>query len=292
MNRAEFAKADQAFDQCLSVAAHLPPATWIRTHGETPSIIAEHYKGFICAVRGRLDEALRLTRSAVARAETLGHPLTQAFARAIHAHVLMMRRDYTECIEMSEETSKLCAAHGFVFWSAHSEILEGVAVTNLERSELGLEQAEIGLKNWIANGAQLHIPSWSALIAEAALFLGRHERAGELLTNAVRASDRNGDHFARAELERLHGGLLLVTGNASDCQSTLERALALSRRQGAGLFELRTAMDLAEFLMDRRDSKRAHAILAPAVESFCEHREGRDYQRALGLLHKLKTGDR
>ena len=50
MNRGEFAKADDAFDKCLSVAAHLPPATWIKVHGEVPPIVAQQYKGFICAV--------------------------------------------------------------------------------------------------------------------------------------------------------------------------------------------------------------------------------------------------
>ena len=57
MNRGEFEKADDVFDTCLSVAAHLPPATWIKVHGEVPPIVAQQYKGFICAVRGRLDEA-------------------------------------------------------------------------------------------------------------------------------------------------------------------------------------------------------------------------------------------
>jgi tetratricopeptide (TPR) repeat protein len=289
MNRAEFAKAEDAFDKCLSVASHLPPSTWIRGHGETPSIVAEQYKGFICVVRGRLDEAIRLTGSAVASAERLGHPITQAFARAIHAHVLIMRRDYADCLEMSEDTSKLCVAHGFVFWSAHSAILEGVAMAHLRPSERGLERAEDGLKDWIANGAQLHIPTWSALIAEAALSLGQHERASELLTTALRVSDHNGDFFARAELERLHGRLLLVTGKARDCQSTLEQALALSRRQGAGLFELRTATDLAELFLGEGDLEHARAILAPVVESFHEHREGRDYRRALGLLDQAKA---
>jgi predicted ATPase len=202
---------------------------------------------------------------------------------------LIMRRDYTDCLEMSEETSKLCATHGFVFWSAHSAILEGVALAHLQPSARGFERAEEGLKDWIANGAQLHIPTWSALIAEAALSLGQHERAGELLANALRISDQNGDFFARAELERLHGRLLLVTGNARDCQSILERALALSRRQGASLFELRTAMDLAELFVGERDLERARATLAPVVESLHEHREGRDCRRALRLLDQAKA---
>ena len=32
-------------------------------------------------------------------------------------------------------------------------------MANLQASERGLELAERGLKNWIANGAQLHIPT-------------------------------------------------------------------------------------------------------------------------------------
>ena len=289
MSRAEFAGAEEAFDNCLSSGTRLPPITWIKTHGEAPPLVAQQYKGFICAIRGLLDEALRHTQSAVESAEKLGHPITRAFARAIHAHVLLMRRDYAGCILMAKEIAQLSAAHGFVFWFAHTEIHEGVAIANSQRSEKGLALAERGLKNWIANGAQLHVPTWSASIAEGALSLGRHERAGELLRHALRVSDRTGDFFARAELERLYGRLLLVTGNRSDGQSSLERALALARRQGATLFELRAAIDLAELFVSNGDSKRARDILAPVVENYREHREGADYRLALATLNTIET---
>jgi hypothetical protein len=78
-------------------------------------------------------------------------------------------------------------------------------------------------------------------------------------------SDRTGDFFARAELERLHGRLLLVTGNRSDGQSSLERALNLAQRQGTVLFALRAALDLAELFIGDYDSNRAHDILAPVL---------------------------
>jgi class 3 adenylate cyclase/tetratricopeptide (TPR) repeat protein len=289
MSRAEFARAEEAFDNCLSSAARLPPATWINTHGESPPIVAQQYKGFICVVRGRVDEALRHTQSAVENADILGHPITQAFARAIHAHVLLMRRDYAACIGMAKGTGQLSTAHGFVFWSAHTEIHEGVAIANLERSESGLALAERGLKNWTDNGAQLHVPTWSASIAEAALFLGRAERAGELLAYAQRVSDRTGDLFARAEVERLYGRLLLLAGKQSEGRSALERALALARCQGAGLFELRAAIDLAELFVANCDNNRARAILVPVVDTYHEHREGADCRFALALLNKIAT---
>ena len=291
MSRAEFARAEEAFDNCLSSGAMLPPATWLRTHGEAPPFIAQQYKGFICAVRGRLDEAMRHTQAAVESTDKLGHPITQAFARAIHAHVLLTRRDYAACIEMAKGSAQLSAVHGFVFWSAHAEIHEGVAIANLQRSEQGLALAERGLRNWTGHGAQLHVPTWSASIAEAALFLGQHERARELLIHALHVSDRTGDFFARAEIERLHGRLLLVTGQPSDGQSSLERALALACHQGAGLFELRAAIDLAELFVANGDSKRAGDILAPVVETYLEHREGADYRSALALLNKIRTSD-
>ena len=131
-------------------------------------------------------------------------------------------------------------------------------------------------------------PLGQRLLPKAALSLGRHERAGELLRHALRVSDRTGDFFARAELERLYGRLLLVTGNRSDGQSSLERALALARRQGATLFELRAAIDLAELFVSNGDSKRARDILAPVVESYREHREGADYRLALATLNKIR----
>ena len=289
MSRAEFARAEEAFDNCLASAAKLPPDTWIKEHGEAPPFVAQQYKGFICAVRGRVDEALRHTRSAIESADKIGHPISQAFARAIHAHVLLMRRDYAECIDMAKGTGQLSAAHGFVFWSAHTEIHQGVAIANLEGSESGLALAERGLKNWTDNGAELHVPTWSASIAEAALSLGRHERACELITHARRISDRTGDYFARAELERLHGRLLLINGNRSDGQSSLERALALAQNQGAALYALRAALDLAELFTGDSDSDRVRSILEPILETYREHCDGADCRAARALLAKAST---
>jgi tetratricopeptide (TPR) repeat protein len=284
MSRAEFARAEEAFDNCLASAAKLPADTWIKQHGEAPPLVARQYKGFICAVRGRLDEALQHTRSAVESADKVGHPISQAFARAIHAHVLLMRRDYAACIDMAKGTGQLSAAHGFVFWSAHTEIHQGVAIANLEGRESGLSLAERGLKNWTDNGAELHVPTWSASIAEAALSLGRLERADELIAHARRVSDRTGDYFARAELERLHGRLQLIAGNRNDGQSSLERALALAQSQGAGLFALRAALDLAKLFSEDNDRDRVCYILAPVLETYREHRDGADCRAAQALL--------
>ncbi|HEY7244884.1 MAG TPA: AAA family ATPase [Xanthobacteraceae bacterium] len=290
MSRGEFAAADSAFDNCLVAGADVPPKAWLKSHGEAPLVVARQYKGFVASVRGRLDEALQHVLTAVKWADKLGHPITSAFARAIHAHVLLMRRDYAECLAVAHDTNEFSTAHGFVFWSAHTEILEGVATANLVRGEGGLKLAERGLKNWVANGAQLHVPTWSAVIAEVAILLGWYERASELLTHALRVSDRTGDMFARAELYRLHGRLLLLIGNTNEGQAALERAITLARSQGAVLFELRAASDLVELLIDKPEGEVRRRILSSLVKDYRGHRAGFDYQVALNLLNSAHEG--
>ena len=105
-------------------------------------------------------------------AATLDHPISLAFARSMMNTVQLLRRDYADCIEAAHETYDMSTKQGFVFWSAANQIHEGCAITHLHGRGEGLDLAERGLENWIATGAQLHVPTWSAFIADAALHLG------------------------------------------------------------------------------------------------------------------------
>jgi predicted ATPase len=173
---------------------------------------------------------------------------------------------------------------GFVFWAAQSEVLQGIAIANFESPEDGLDLAERGLENWIATGAQLHVPTWSAYIADAALLLDLPSRAEELVSEALQLSQTRGESFALAELERLTGELLLRNGNQDAGRQMIERSRTTARTQGTALFELRATKQLAQSLLTNSESSQARAILQPIMDTHPQHRAGSDYQDASALL--------
>jgi predicted negative regulator of RcsB-dependent stress response len=52
---------------------------------------------------------------------------------------------------------------------------------------------------------------------------------------------KNGELWAAPELHRIHGDLLLLSGDASQSQTSYRRAIESAQQTGARLFELRAA---------------------------------------------------
>jgi hypothetical protein len=92
-----------------------------------------------------------------------------------------------------------------------------------------------------------------------------------------------------ADLRRLQGRVLLAQDRREEARCAFLEAIETAGRQGAGLYHLRCARDLARILSDD-DRRQAIDVLAPAVEGVTEHREGLDYREAVELLRELRGG--
>jgi predicted ATPase len=125
-------------------------------------------------------------------------------------------------------------------------------------------------------------------LAEAALVVGDSEMAEKALSNGIEISSKNGDVFALAELYRLNGCLLSRQNRRSDARQAFAEAVTTARRQGARLYLLRAARDLARLLAEEGERSRARELLQPIVDDFPEHRSGRDLQEATELLSGLR----
>ena len=146
----------------------------------------------------------------------------------------------------------------------------------------------MGVVNWVNTGANIHVPTWSSFLAEAALVSGNLPLAEKALTSGAEMARRNGEVFALAELQRLTGRLLLMQDRRRDAHGALAEAVATARRQGALLYLLRAARDLARLLAEDADPHGARELLQPIVDDFPEHRNGPDFMEAAELLAGLQ----
>jgi hypothetical protein len=116
----------------------------------------------------------------------INFPLSVAFASDILGLVLALRREYRACVALAKEQKDYCSEHGFVFWAAAYLILHGVARANVDGGGDSVTEAQTGILNWMKTGAGLHIPTWSSLLAEAALVVGDSEMAEKALSTESR----------------------------------------------------------------------------------------------------------
>jgi class 3 adenylate cyclase/tetratricopeptide (TPR) repeat protein len=289
MSRADLVAAEHAFDTCITLSDDLSPEACIERYGEAPQVVAYLYKGMVQCVRGVSDQALQNGRHALRLAKRIKHPLSEAFTSCVLALIYLLRRDYQACEELSKRQGDLSTEHGFVFWYAAHQVTRGASAANLFRRGSDAAEAKCGIENWRKTDALLHIPTWSSLVADAALACGDTELAEEALASGLSIARQNNDLLVLADLQRLKGRLLLKGGGREEAKCAFREAVETARRQGAGLYHLRAARDLAR-LLAADDPRQAIELLAPAVEGFTEHRDGADYHESVELLNVLQHG--
>jgi predicted ATPase len=98
-----------------------------------------------------------------------------------------------------------------------------------------------------------------------------------------------GENYLAAEIDRLEG-LLLQYEQASPeiVEDYLARSLNTARRQGARLFELRTATVFARLLAEKNERRKAVDLLAPVSDWFTEGFDSTDLRQARELLDQLR----
>jgi predicted ATPase len=112
------------------------------------------------------------------------------------------------------------------------------------------EQGVARLRHWLetfkASRAEIRLPFYHGLLAEAC---GRAGQMGEALANISNGfafQSKNGEVWSAADLHRIHGDLLLCEGNYIQARASYQRSLDTARAAGARMYELRAVARLRE----------------------------------------------
>ena len=142
-----------------------------------------------------------------------------------------------------------------------------------------------GIEGWRATGAELSVPYWSTLLAEAYGQAGQAEAGLRVLAEALTAVYKTGDRHHEAELYRLKGELLLQqdVSDKQEAESYLRQAVDVARQQQAKSLELRAAMSLSRLWQRQGKVTDARALLAPTYGWFIKGFDIADLQEAQAL---------
>jgi predicted ATPase len=113
-------------------------------------------------------------------------------------------------------------------------------------AESGVARLRGGLETFRASGAELRLPFYHGLLAEACARAGRLGEALANISNGFAFQGKNGEVWAAADLHRIHGDLLLLNENPLQAQISYQRSLDTARLAGARMYELRAAACLHE----------------------------------------------
>jgi predicted ATPase len=164
--------------------------------------------------------------------------------------------------------------------------MQGWCLSTEGKTAEGIPLILQGLAIYRATGAKL-VSAILLMIAEAYV-IARNPREGlDQLAEAAALIETTHERWAKAEMHRLRGMLLLSMHEHAAAEDSYRQALAVARRQSAKLWELRAATSLARLWRDQGQHTEARDLLAPVYGWFTEGFDTPILQEAKTLLEKL-----
>jgi predicted ATPase len=236
---------------------------------------------------GYPDQALAMSRRALALAEELSHPFTLVCVSYFAALLHRLRREVQETQGLVERVRQIAAERGFALFLAWGSVLLGWALFEQGQESRGLACLRRGTAAQQAIDVTVTRPSSLASLAQACGRVGETEEALCLLDEAIGLTDKNEERCWEAELHRLKGKLLLVQGDEAEAESCFERAIAVARRQEAKSWELRAATSLGRLWQAKGRRQEAREMLGACYGWFSEGFDTADLREARALIDAL-----
>jgi hypothetical protein len=280
-------EADALFADCGSLADSIPDARF-SAYGEHPAMISRLYGGHTRCLIGFTEQGTLLSDAGLAHARTRSNPQNLAWALVTAGIARNLLRDTVEVERMSREAIEVAREHGLPQWHTYGRANLGIALCSNGDPELGIRLQEDAMRSLQAAGSIAAVARYLYYLAESFIGLGQLEKARAQLAAGRAHCETYGEVAYAAELDRAEAQLQRAEGApAQVIELHLNKAIGTARSQGARLFELRSATDLARLWRDEGRHAEAHALLAPIYGWFTEGFSMPDLREAKALLDEL-----
>jgi len=237
--------------------------------------------------QGYPDQGLERGREALARAEELAYPLTQAAAFGYLGLCYVHRRDPQMAWEMGETCLRLSSEQGFAYWAILGRYDCGWALVEQGRAEEGAALIQQVIADAQATGCEEARTMRLAGLAGAYGKMGQVEDGLVLLDEALGFALSRDEHFYESEVYRVKGELLLLQGEEAEAEACFQRAAEMAGRLGLRLSELRATVNLCRLWQEQGQQQKAKERLAQIYGWFSEGFDLVDLQEAKALLEEL-----
>ena len=268
--------------------------------GQSPRVVAECVCARALWALGFPDAARRRVEGAVSLAEEFSRAESLVIASHFAAHLYQLRDEPAAAQERAETVIGIAEEYGLPLWHAFGRTNRGWARMAQGEIEEGIDELRRGLAMSEATGATLWRPYYLGLLAQGLARLERVDAAVSEITNALALIETTGEYWCAAELNRIHGELVIqqAAGNADQsaaaprlpsatfthAEDCFRRSMAIARKQKARSWLLRAGTSLGRLYA--RQDKRAEGrrIVQEALSSFTEGHDTVDQIAAQAFL--------
>jgi predicted ATPase len=242
-------------------------------------------------VLGYPDQALKRSQEVLALALEWDHPFTLAEALCFACCYLnAMRRDAAALKEGAEALIRL-ADEQVPGWMGNGECLLGEALVILGKVEEGMARILEGLEKMASIELRLYSTGRRSALALGQAKAGRPEEGLATLEQTLAQVEETGERYWEAEIHRLRAEFLLLLGDETEAETSLEKAIAIARRQSGKSLELRATIDLARLWAKQGRTEEAWQDLEQITSWFTEGFDTPDLQKAKTLLSEISPAE-
>jgi predicted ATPase len=250
-------------------------------------VTCESFVALTLLLLGQPGQALAQSRSALAWARELSQPYTLAYALHVSCIFHQLRGEEAILQERADELVAIATEHGFPHFVGTGACFGAWVMLEMGGSiEETISRMRWGLATKRATGAEIKVPYYFGLLAEAHRRANRIVDGLSLLNEALELVERTDERWYEAELYRLMGETL-IGSDRSDAERWLCRALETAHTQGAKHWELRAATSMARLRRDQGRGTDGRDLLAPIYGWFTEGFDTPVLQDAKALLDEL-----
>jgi class 3 adenylate cyclase/predicted ATPase len=260
-----------------------------RSGGPDPGVACLSWAAWTLWLLGYPDRSLRRMDEALTLARALSDAYSLGFALYFASTLYIWRREVQPVQETLAAMMALSQEQRFVRWLGGGMIKQGWVLAQQGAVQEAIAQMHQGLSIWRTAAGEMGLPGNLARLADAYGKAGRAEDGLRILAEALAAIDNHAELYSAAEVYRVQGELLLLqaTPDASQAETSFQRALDVARHQQAKALELRAAMSLARLWQHQSKRPQARQMLAESYGWFTEGFDTPDLQEAKALLTAL-----
>ena len=241
--------------------------------------------GICLTALGHFDSSEAMTLAGIKHAETGNHVVSLMLGLRRACVRGMMLRDTKGVLDLSRRLLTLNAEHETFVGMRECVIFQSWAQLRGNRDAELFNQAQGAIEQLHARKHWVLLPFFMTSIAEVVGANGDYVAAAALLDNAAQLVGQTGEEWCEPEIIRLKARF--SAKDRGEASILLRASLAKAREQGAKLWELRAARDLAELLEGRGEREAAAELLAPIYGWFSEGLDAPDLVATRTLLAQL-----
>src|SRR6266851_1646969 len=237
---------------------------------------------------GFIDEAVETTERLVQAIDRMEKPFDIAWALFVKCNLCALLGQNDVLVQDAAKIIEISERHGYTARRGNGLSWRGVARSRLGELDAGIDDAREGMVIWRGQGVVFRTTERVCWLGDLLVQAGRLDEASHLLDEADALVIDTDEASFSAECIRIRGQIAARGNDLAGAVRLFEKAIGISQRQEARLFELRATTQLATVLARQGRAQVGEPRLRAIIDAFDTKHEIVDLAAGRKVLDTLR----